>query len=383
MSKYIVDESSLTAIGDAIREKTGGTELIPFTDMPNEIASITTGGGSGIEVEPIVLSGDCSHFCSGPLASKFIELFGDKITTNGLTNINYMFKNYKLTNIPFELNMNNDTYFPCNNLFEGAENLEILPIMNNFYPSSVSSIFNGCLRLRTIPENIFNNWNYSRLHSHNYAGIGQMFYRCYSLRNIPESFLKNIYSAGTSGSYSLLNNGFYSCCCLDEIRGINFNPNVNITSNACGYAFNFCSRLKDIIFDCNEDGSPKIIRAKKQLIDLTTYIGYTSSIGDILNYNSGITADKRVTDDATYQALKNDADWWTTDIAYSRYNHDSAVRTINSLPDTSAYLASSGGTNTIKFQGASGSATDGGAINTLTEEEIAVAIAKGWTVTLS
>ena len=57
MSKYIVDESSLTAIGDAIRGKTGGTELIPFTDMPNEIASITTGGGSGIEVEPIVLSG--------------------------------------------------------------------------------------------------------------------------------------------------------------------------------------------------------------------------------------------------------------------------------------------------------------------------------------
>lgn len=66
----------------------------------------------------------------------------------------------------------------------------------------------------------------------------------------------------------------------------------------------------------------------------------------------------------------------------SVYNHDSAVETINSLPDTSAYLASAGGTNTIKFKGDSGSATDGGAINTLTEEEIAVATAKGWTVTL-
>ena len=66
-------------------------------------------------------------------------------------------------------------------------------------------------------------------------------------------------------------------------------------------------------------------------------------------------------------------------MAYSRYNHDSAVATINSLPDTSAYLAANGGTNTIKFKGAAGSATDGGAINTLTEEEIAVATAKGWT----
>ena len=70
------------------------------------------------------------------------------------------------------------------------------------------------------------------------------------------------------------------------------------------------------------------------------------------------------------------------DVPYSRYNHDSAVETINSLPDTSEYLAANGGTNTIKFKGAAGSKTDGGAINTLTEEEIAVAAAKGWTVTL-
>ena len=77
--------------------------------------------------------------------------------------------------------------------------------------------------------------------------------------------------------------------------------------------------------------------------------------------------------------MKNDPDWWTMKVEYSRYNHDSAVATINSLPDTSAYLATAGGTNTIKFSGAAGSATDGGAINTLTEEEIAVATAKGWT----
>ena len=102
----------------------------------------------------------------------------------------------------------------------------------------------------------------------------------------------------------------------------------------------------------------------------------------ITSFNSGITADKEVTDATTYAALKNDPDWFTCDVAYSRYNHDSAVATINSLPDTSAYLAANGGNNTIMFTGAAGSATDGGAINTLTQEEIAVATAKGWTVTL-
>lgn len=383
MSKYVVDESSLTAIGDAIREKTGGTELIPFTNMPNEIASITTGGGSGIEVEPIVLSGDCSYFCTGPLASKFIELFGDKITTNGLKGIDRMFSDCELTNIPFELNMTGKSYYSCDSLFSSAKRLEISPIMNNFYPSSMSYMFYECSRLRTIPENAFNNWNYSRINSYDWANMSYMFRGCISLRNIPESFLKNIYGTNKTNSYSLLYNGFYFCFCLDEIRGINFNPNTEITSNLFNQSFERCSRVKDIIFDCNEDGSPKIIRAKNQSIDLTRYVGYAYNTANILNYNSGITADKQVTDDATYQALKNDVDWWTTDIAYSRYNHDSAVRTINSLPDTSAYLASSGGTNTIKFKGASGSATDGGAINTLTEEEIAVAIAKGWTVTLS
>ena len=119
-------------------------------------------------------------------------------------------------------------------------------------------------------------------------------------------------------------------------------------------------------------------------MDMSSSLGYTQGLDAyIVGYNSGITMDKKVVDDATYQALKNDPDWWAYDYKYSRYNHDSAVNTINSLPDTSAYLATAGGTNTIKFRGDAGSKTDGGAINTMTEEEIAVATAKGWTVSFS
>ena len=125
-----------------------------------------------------------------------------------------------------------------------------------------------------------------------------------------------------------------------------------------------------------------MVNWKSQVIGFTNNVGYAKSTSSIINYNSGITADKEVKDDATYQALKNDPDWFTTKVEYSRYNHDSAVATINSLPDTSAYLASKGGTNTIKFKGAAGASTDGGAISSLTPEEIAVATAKGWTVTL-
>jgi hypothetical protein len=151
------------------------------------------------------------------------------------------------------------------------------------------------------------------------------------------------------------------------------------------FGFEKCGRVKDIIFATQEDGTPYSVSWKNQTISLNQWVGYEEDTSDITAYSyiTGITKDKQVTDDASYQALKNDPDWWTIDRNYSRYNHDSAVNTINSLPDTSAYLAANGGTNTIKFRGVYGSSTDGGAIDTLTEEEIAVAAAKGWTVTLT
>ena len=168
------------------------------------------------------------------------------------------------------------------------------------------------------------------------------------------------------------------------------------TSNAFNNTVLNCYRLKNFTFALNPStNAPYVQKWKSQLIDFTR-VGYDYSNANtaddyfvrttkILQFNSGITSDKHVKDDATYQALKNDPDWFTQYTAYSRYNHDSAVATINSLPDTSAYLATQGSSaaNIIKFKGDAGSATDGGAINTLTQEEIAVAAAKGWTVTLA
>lgn len=48
MSEYRIQSETLEAIGDAIREKTGGSALITPEDMADEIASISGGGGSGI-----------------------------------------------------------------------------------------------------------------------------------------------------------------------------------------------------------------------------------------------------------------------------------------------------------------------------------------------
>ena len=168
---------------------------------------------------------------------------------------------------------------------------------------------------------------------------------------------------------------------LDELVNLPLPYTAVMTSNMFLSTFYSNSRLKALTFATNEDGTPLIKQWKSQTLDLLNNIGYAPYADTLLG--CGAVIDKQVLDNATYQALKNDPDCWTAKLEYSRYNHDSAVETINSLPDTSAYLTTAGGTNTIKFKGAAGSATDGGAINTLTEEEIAVATAKGWTVSFA
>jgi hypothetical protein len=124
-----------------------------------------------------------------------------------------------------------------------------------------------------------------------------------------------------------------------------------------------------------ETNAPYVVNWKNQTIDLSS----AGSGSDYYINSNGITKDKKVNSYATYEALKDDPDWYATGVDYSRYNHDSAVATINSLPDT---ITGGGGSNTIKFDAICGEAY-GKAIHNLTEEEIAVATAKGWTVSLS
>ena len=369
----------LSAIGDAIREKTGGTDLLTLDQMPAEIASITT--GSGGEVEPIVLSGDCKYACCGNMASIQIEKLGNRVSTSEIFDSNYMFYNSRVKKIPFALNYNNSTDRNMSSMFYNAQYLEEIATMNNVKPNDLGSFLWSCFRLRNLPDNFGADWDWSRINTYKYTPINSIFRNNYSLRSIPDSFLSNLWGIQTSTSNTIYSQGFFRCFVLDELKGLKV-PKSDFTRNYFQDSFVECSRVKDILFALEENGSVQIANHKSQTIDLSRYVGYVNYTSYILNYNSGITADKEVKDDATYQALKNDPDWFSADINYSRYNHDSAVNTINSLPACSAYLTANGGTNTIKFKGQSGASTDGGAINTLTEEEIAVATAKGWSVAL-
>lgn len=354
------------------------------TDGFNEVNVAVEGVPTDAE---LTITGNCQQRFANGGWDWFINKYGNRITTENITSSYQMFNWSTVSNIPFELNFSQDViYNQIDYMFSDCQNITSIPKINNCTPSSTEYLFAECRKLRYLPADIATwfDWSYvDNVISIYEAGRDSLFYGCSSLRSVPMDFLAHGNPVAYDG-YSIYYNGFPRCNALDEILNLP-NPHYNATwtGNAFYNSFYYCSRLKNLTFALNhETNATYVVEWKDQTIDLSNYVGYCASKDDILGYNSGITADKEVTDDATYQALKDDPDWFTTKAEYSRYNHDSAVLTINSLPDASAYITANGGTNTIKFKGTAGSSTDGGAINTLTEAEIAVASAKGWTVSL-
>lgn len=385
MSKYVIDSSTLTSIADAVRTKGGTTAPIVVSDIPTAIANLPSGGGGGLTAEDLTFSGDLGeYFCSGQIGKVILNKYKDLFTFNSVTSGTHMFSNtdkFDLSNLTIYFDETKG--FDFNYAFFNST-ITALPklsgkILNNSYNQSP---FSNMYYIREIPSYVYEDLDTSLVEAKKNCGLYKGFVNMYSLKEYPEGLINKFRAYSKNSTYAGYYHTFSQDYALSDITNFPINTN-NFTSNCFNETFNYCSRLKNMTFELNNDNLPIQVNWKNQNIILSTYTGFCLDASNILKYNSGITADKEVTDDATYQALKNDPDWFTTKTEYSRYNHDSAVATINSLPDTSAYLATAGGTNTIKFNGQAGALTDGGAINTLTEQEIAVAAAKGWTVTLT
>lgn len=366
-------------IADAIRGKDGTSATITASDFPARITAIPSGGGK----VTISLTGNLQNL---DFQGQWDSVFNNNDIELEFTNVSNMasaFTYSKLTTVDltgatYKDDANNSGMVGnLTTIFNNCLNLtEVrMPGLVGTSPTALNaqnSMFSYCGKLKTIYMPDFVTY-----------GASSMFNNCHSLRQIPFTILSGQpYINAPSGT--IYSSGFYSCNVLDEITDLGVvtlgagSTIGQLNSNAFSMFCHGDYRLKRITF-ATDNGNPKVANWKNQTITITNLVGYANNVSNITNY--GISIDKRVTDSTSYNALKNDPDWFTTDIAYSRYNHDSAVETINSLPDTSAYIATAGGTNTIQFVGASGSATDGGAINTLTSAEIAVATAKGWTVT--
>ena len=387
--KVIVNDTTLIDIADAIREKAGNDNVLYPSEMGNAIRELPEGGGGNEPTDDeLSFTEDCSYLFAGGQLDWIIEKYGNRVTTNDITVPQFMFQRSKLTEIPFQINIKSAA--ALNYLFNNMANLVVCPKVRGSIlwntSTSLASMLDGCSNLRSLEDlftpEMLDGFSSVKVISQYSTPKPPNFANCHSLRAVPSWWYKittneesTVYPAYTYAPYY---NAFRACYALDELLNIPvLRCNGEQTSNMFYDTFVACNRLKRITFETNADGTPIEVQWKNQVIDLSQRVGWSSYY---YFYNSGITSDKEVKDDATYQALKNDPDWYTQKYQYSRYDKVSALETIRSLPDTKAYLDRVGGTNTIKFTMDAGLGTDGGAIRDLTDDEIKIATDKGWTI---
>lgn len=383
MSKVFIEESTLTAIGNAIRAKEGSSALIAPLQMANKITNLPTGGGEDGVPNPIILKGDCSHrfdVSTGPDFIWILKNYGNRVQCQEITDASYMFRGVTagalgFTVWPFNLNLRSagtaayNTGCSVENIFNSYKESTI-PQLESGGITKFANFAQNASNLIEIPSTwtTSNDWSVYETYGDN--NLSFAFSRCQRLRSYPREFFAHFTAAPS------MTQVFYDCYGIDEFLNWPIPKTTNpITSNMFYQTFDGCSHAKNFTFDTTS-GVPYVVTWSNQTLDLSKYFGYFKTASNATS-NAGFTNDKRITLSDEYDTLKDDPDSWTTDSSFSRFNHDAAVRTINSLPDCSA-----GASNVVKFLGNSGHATPEGAINTLTEAEIAVAASKGWTVTL-
>lgn len=380
MAKVYLEDSELTAIGNAIRTKNGATTLYLPSEMPAAINAIQSGGGES-EIEKAVLKIQKNAYYgtylfanrgwNGVLAVMPAEPL--KLSMSG--GCSYCFyANTGITSLPFTL-IDMDTSATnasgkAEHIFDGCSGLKHIPPIKFTNVSSIAYFFSGCYALEEIPEMTYT-INRSYLGTL-YVTNNNVFQNCRKIKEIPESWMNLINQVGRTNDSNVSSGnfwgyqGFYYCHNLRKVENL-WTPQYT-SSMSASRPFDRCSMISKITFD------PTLTRSwTSGTWDLSVYLGYFASSSDATN--AGLTTATQVKDATTYASLKNNPDYWTLLPEYSRFNRVSAAETLASLPTVTKA--------TIKFKGNCGSATDGGAISNLSDEEIAVATAKGWTVTLA
>lgn len=379
VNKIVIDnEIKIDLTADTVSPSTLALGITAHDKSGELIIGTMASSPDAPTISELTIGGDLSYWDNQGAWDWFITKYGDQITVdsnNKITSLANAFQYSKLEEIPinFICNMIQDNSISY--MFNGATKLKTLPSITGVVRGMTTHTFNNCNNLSQIPISFFQNYTYTTGYFYG------MCSNCWCLRSIDTTFMEQFTTLYTSSLYgNTFTYAFKNCEQLDELNIPIRDTTTEISVNMFYQAFNNMFRIKKLTFD-----APNPVKWKNQVIDLSEYFGYLGANKTPVHlkengYNTTITQDKVMTA-STMTSLIGDADAYPTAVNTSRYNHTRAVQTLNSLPDTSAYIASSGGTNTIKILKNLGGLT-GSSTSDLTEEEIAVATAKGWTVTL-
>lgn len=336
-----------------------------------------------ISEDALTITGNCQYRFAYSGWDWLINQMGDKIITKDISNASNMFSFSKVSEIPFDINLtvitNTSTRHNLSRMFAQADHLQAIPMIYNALPNDISAIFQNCENVTTFPEGFAENWNWSFFDTATagYNGnMSQMFSYCMKLRKIPKVFFLhgNLY---VSYSYATTYNGFNNCYSLEELEDVFIPYKANLSGTYSNIFTNMvrdCWRLKKLTLMTQEDGTPYTVNWKDQTIDLTT-AGFSSNTTTMTS-KTNFTNDTKIDTVEKWHGYMDGSypDGWAASVGYSTFGATAVKELIATLPTAS-------GTNTVKLKKAAASAIPGEEMTSLTEEDIAVATEKGWTIT--
>ena len=323
----------LTDVAEAIRTKKETTDLISPNIFDTEIAGIETGGGDLSEYFTESITYGTSN--QSGWEATIIKTPAYKFSGN---NCSYMFKNYPCRNLDLsKINTSNVTNM--SNMFLYADNLIELDV-SNFNTSKVtdmSAMFYSCTNLIELDVSNFN--------TSNVTNMNNMFSYSGKLTDLDVSNFDVSKVTNVSGMFG-------NCSSLTSVILNKFNATKLTTANAM---FNNCSAIKTI--DISSLDFSLFNGVQNSVWALFTACTSLENLIFANNLGKGYTASANY----SYAQLKLDE--------CKKLTHDSLIDVMNKLYDLTA-----NGKNTQKL--ILGTTN----IEKLTQEEIAIATNKGWTV---
>ena len=253
VEQVLINSSSLSSIGDAIRNKKGLPAESKFTpsEMSEQINSMPV-----IPEDALTITGNCDSLFRNGKFSFMINVPGVK--TKDITSAQQTFYGCtNITEIPFDLNFMGSSVISID-MFRDCEKLKKLPRMNNYNMDSPHSYCMDCFRLEDVSS--LASVNLESMHNDGYIQYGSMFNRTFRLKEIPYSFLSNLYNTNTGWKYTIYDSSTFYHCGVYALKGLPVLPyeytKNNFTDSTC---FSYTPRLKSLTFDM--DGTtPKVVK---------------------------------------------------------------------------------------------------------------------------
>ena len=235
-----------------------------------------------------------------------------------------------LTSIPL-LDTSNVTVM--SQMFEGCSSLTSIPLLDTSKVFAFFSMFYGCSSLTSIPQ----------LDTSNVENMYRMFYGCSSLTSVPPLDFSLV--AGGNAE-----NLFGSCACLEEISDLNLSKVVNLGSNSSSYSWLYgCRKLEKIgVIDCDSINNVRYMIGDSTMSALTDLGGFRNLGKATTVSNTDGNYFLYYAPNLTYESVMN-----VLNLLYDRASAGLSVLTLKLHPNHLAMLS---------------------------EDDIAVATNKGWTL---